>query len=161
MRSFIATLSIVFFSLPGCGWFGGDAPPDDATTPVEENNPLIPTSSGILGTNPRTSGVYNGTTIDTISDLTIERVPGGLLIRATGRSETRAPYNARLTPANPDEVPEDGVLTYQLQAEYVPASGGSARAREVIVARTLTDQELGNTRTIRVEALQNSLQRRR
>jgi hypothetical protein len=83
------------------------------------------------------------------------------MIRATGRSTTLTPYNARLTPSNPDELPEDGVLTYQLQAEYVPVSVASARSREVIVARRLTNQQLGDTRTIRVEALQNALQRRR
>lgn len=161
MRTLLPILLIMTMSVAGCGWFGGDAPPDDATTPIEEDNPLIPRTSGILGTNPRTSGVYNGTTIDKITDLTIERVPGGLLIRATGLSATLAPFNARLTPSNPDELPEDRVLTYQLQAEYVPATSGSAASREVVVARTLTNQQLGNTRTIRVEALQNALQRRR
>jgi hypothetical protein len=50
------------------------------------------------------------------------------------------------------------VLTYRLEAQYTAAING---ARTVTVARQLTDQELAGTRTIRVEALQNALERRR
>ena len=151
---------MVLFSLAGCGWFGGAAPPDDITTPIEEDNPLIPKRSGIFAPDPE-DNVYQGTTIDAILDLAVERVPGGILILATGRSATQGAYNARLTPVNLDGAPENGVLTYQFQAEYMPGAGGAPETREVTVARRLTDQELGNTRTIRVEARQNALQKRR
>jgi hypothetical protein len=50
------------------------------------------------------------------------------------------------------------VLTYRLEAQYTPTASG---AREVTVARQLTDQELAGTRTIRVEGIQNALERRR
>lgn len=154
--------------LAGCGtnanpanWWGRDAPDESVLEPIEATNPLIPESSGLFRSDPRERNVYEGTTIDAISDLTIERVPGGILIRATGRSATQGVFNARLTPQNEDELPEDGVLTYQLQAQYQQIAGGAPQTSEVTVARKLTDQEVRDARVIRVEGLQNALERRR
>lgn len=142
-------------------WFGNDAPDESVLEPIGEANPLIPESDGIFQNRRNKIAIYQGATIDAISDLTLERVPGGVLIRATGISSTQGPFNARLTPDNEDELPEDGVLTYQLQAYYTQITGGAPETREVTVAHTLTDQQLSGTRTIRVEGLQNALERRR
>ena len=76
-------------------------------------------------------------------------------------SATQGVFNARLAPQNEDELPEDGVLTYQLQAQYKQIIGGAPETREVTVARKLTDQETRDVRVIRVEGLQNALERRR
>ncbi len=153
--------------LAGCGsmanpvnWFGNDAPDESVLEPIDEANPLIPQRTGIFQSR-NTPQPYLGSTIDAVSDLTLERVPGGLIIRATGQSASFGAFNAQLTPANEDELPVDGVLTYQLQAQYARVSGGTPESRQVIVARQLTDQELQGTRTIRVEGLQNALERRR
>ena len=168
MRITIPALLISTVLLAGCGssanpmnWFGNDAPDESVLEPIDGANPLIPESDGIFQSRRNQLAIYPGTTIDAIADLTLEPVPGGLLIMATGRAATQGAYNARLTPVNEDEVPEDGVLTYQLQAQYTQITGGAPETREVIVARTLTDQELSGTRTIRVEGLQNALERRR
>jgi hypothetical protein len=167
MRIKSPALFLSLLVLAGCGsmanpinWFGGDAPDESVLDPIDEANPLIPQRTGIFQSR-NTPKPYLGSTIDAVSDLTLERVPGGVIIRATGRSATLAAFNARLVPANEDELPVDGVLTYQLQAQYVQATGGAPEAREVIVARQLTDQELAGTRTIRVEGVQNALERRR
>jgi hypothetical protein len=142
-------------------WFGRDGPEPEVLEPIDAANPLIPESSGLFRSDPTERLQYQGSTIDAISDLTIERVPGGIIIRATGRSATQGPFNARLTPLNKDELPQDGVLGYQLQAQYKQIIGGAPETRDVTVARRLTDQQLEGTRTIRVEGLQNALERRR
>lgn len=164
MRKNLIVFLVAAFTLSGCSsnlnpfnWFGGDGPDDSVTRPVEEKNPLIPEQRGFS----RPPDVYQGTTIDVVSDLSLERVPGGLIIRATGQSAQFGAFNAQLTPTDPDEEPVEGVLTYQLDAEYTPTVASNPDSREVIVARKLTDQQLGDTRTIRVQGLQNVLERRR
>ena len=158
-------MSIVL--LAGCGssanpvnWFGGAQPDESVLEPIDAANPLIPQRTGIFQRR-NTPAPYLGSTINAVADLTLERVPGGLIIRATGRSATLGAFNAQLTPTTKDETPVDGVLTYRLQAQYTQVSGGTPEARDVVVARQLTDQELQGTRTIRVEGLQNALERRR
>jgi hypothetical protein len=167
MRLSTPALLLSLLLIGGCStkanplnWFGGDAPDPSVLQPIGETNPLIPTRTGIFESD-NTPPPYLGTPIDVVSDLTLERVPGGLIIRANGRSGSFAPFNARLTPVNEGEVPEDGVLTYRLEAQYARATGGTSLTREVTVARQLTNQELAGTRTIRVEAVQNTLERRR
>lgn len=140
-------------------WFGGDAPDESVLEPIESTNPLIPQRTGIFQSS-NTPEPYLGAPVDTVTDLTLERVPGGVIIRATGVSASLGPFNARLTPATEDEVPVDGVLTYRLEAQLSQATAGP-RPRQVTVARLLTDQELEGTRTVRVEAVQNALERRR
>lgn len=167
MRETLPALIVSMLLLAGCGtaanplnWFDNDAPDEDTLEPIESTNPLIPEKTGIFQSN-KTPPPYPGTPIDAIVDLTLERMPGGVLIRATGRSATQGAYNARLTPANEEEVPENGVLTYRLEAQYTQTTGGAPQTREIVVARHLTNQELAGARTIRVEAVQNALERRR
>lgn len=167
MRNSLPVLLITCIFLAGCStranpvnWFGGDAPDESVLEPIESTNPLIPESTGIFEARSRVEE-YFGTPVDAVSDLALERVPGGLIIRATGQSSNSGAFNARLTPADADEMPEDGVLTYRLEAENGPPIAGAPALREIIVARQLTDQELSGTRTIRVEASQNALQARR
>ena len=149
-------------------WFGGTeevAAGDVAATGdgrPGEANPLIPETSGLLQSREERNQ-YRGTPIDAIAEVTLERVPGGVMIRATGLAATQGIYEARLTPENDDESPVDGVLSYRLEVlnnPYVRAQGPAA-TRQVTVARTLTDQELADTRIIRVKGVQNALETRR
>ncbi len=167
MRITLPALLLSLIALMGCGsaanpfnWFDNDPPDESVLEPIDADNPLIPEQNGLFNSSNRVE-VYRGTPIDAISDLTIERVPGGAIIRATGRSATLGAYNARLTPKNGEEVPVDGVLTYTLDAEYTQVVGGAPETRDIIVARQLTNQELEGARTIRVEGQQNALERRR
>ncbi|MFK7868827.1 MAG: hypothetical protein AB8B58_06275, partial [Roseobacter sp.] len=97
MRITIPALLVSTALLAGCGsaanpmnWFGNDAPDEAVLDPIDATtNPLIPESDGIFSNNRDRSEIYRGTTIDAIADLTVERVPGGLLIRATGRAATQ------------------------------------------------------------------------
>ncbi|MCV3271965.1 hypothetical protein [Roseobacter sinensis] len=171
MRTTVSALLVSTLVLSACGgfrdsranpfnWFGRSEPAPVAVAEGDENT-LIPTRTGLFSSN-RPRDVYLGQPIDTVSDLVIERVPGGAIIRATGVAATQGIYDVRLTPANEDEAVVDGVLAYRLEGLR---SGGTPQGapvtREVFVARKVTDQTLTGARTIRVEGARNALQARR
>lgn len=171
MRKTILILVVATFGLSACGfgqsrlnpvnWFGNSrsAPVATDTTPV---NPLIPRSRGLFARR-NVEPTYFGEPFDQIIDLTVERVPGGALIRATGLAARQGIYEVQLTPANEEETPVDGVLTYRLEG-VLPTGRtpvGSQPTREVTAARVLTDQQLAGVRSIRVEGLRNARVSRR
>ncbi|MEP5152041.1 hypothetical protein [Planktotalea sp.] len=155
-------------ALAGCGgglsnswvnpvnWFG-----NSRSGPVENassTNPLIPPRR--LGTRPK--AVYQGRPIDQISELRVERRPGGAIIHAVGVGEVIGYYDARLTPDSIDG-PINGVLGYTLEAVR-PASTvgvGGQGAREVNVAVFVSDQELRDVKTIVVKGARNQRSTRR
>ena len=165
------TLSLILAStliLGGCGavrdsrvnpinWFGTErsAPP----APENSANPLIPTQSAIFSGFRRKEAVYDGQLFDQVTDLTIERVPGGVILRATGLAARQGNYAVQLTPANAEELPVGGVLTYRLEGKRPDAATpvGPRPTREVIAGRRLSDQLLAGVREIRVEAQRNAL----
>lgn len=167
MRVSIPALVVSALFLAGCStnanpmnWFGSDGPDESNLTPIESTNPLIPETSGFFKSRNEVVP-YQGTPIDAISDLALERFPGGVIVRATGVSATQGAFNARLTSVTEDVTPVDGVLTFRFEAQYTQIIGGPQQSREVVIARQFTDQQLQGTRTIRVEGLQNALERRR
>lgn len=170
MRKTVSVLLVSTLILAACGgirnsrvnpfnWFGrGEPAPVAAST--EATNPLIPTRQGLFSSNRERP--YAGQPIDTVSDLTIERVPGGAIIRATGVAAVQGVYDVRLIPGNEDDEAVDGVLTYSLQGLRRGGTvQGAPATREVTVARKVTNQTLSGARTIRVEAARNALQSRR
>ncbi|TMM54717.1 hypothetical protein [Sulfitobacter sabulilitoris] len=174
MRKTLTALMLSTLVVSGCGairdsranpfnWFGRGEP--TATAPVNATaaNPLIPQRSGLFASARNRAAIYTGQPIDTVTDLTIERIPGGAIIRATGVPARQGVSSVRLTPATAEDVPVNGVLTYRLDA--VPAPGpqpvGSVASRQVVVARKVTDQDLRGVRSIRVEAARNALESRR
>ncbi len=171
MRKYFPILLTATIFLTGCSsnynpvnWFDNDPPEEDNFTPIEETNPLIPQSEGNFITEGREErNRYKGVPIDRVTAVRTERVPGGLLIKAWGLANTQGVYEARLTPVNSDEAPEDGVLRYRLLARNDPNTTvqGAQVTREVIVARKRTDQELAGTRIIRVEGANNTVEVRR
>lgn len=173
MRKTLSILLISTLTLTACGavrdsrvnpfnWFG-----QSRSEPIqarEQTNPLIPERSGGLlrGLRER-DAQYLGRPFEQVTDLTIERVPGGAIVRATGLAARQGYYAVQLTPANEDELPVDGVLTYRLEGVR-PSSNtpvGTTPTREVIAARRLTDQDLSGVRSIRVEGALNALVSRR
>ena len=170
MRISLSVLLVASMGLGACGivrdsalnptyWFGRSA-----SVPVaeESTNPLIPAETGLFASRRAANAVYIGTPFDEIVDLTIERVPGGAVIRATGRAARQGTFSVQLTPENKDKLPVKGVLTYRLEGiAPTNTATGSAPTREVTTARKLSTQELRGVRTIRVEGLRNARVARR
>lgn len=174
MRSSLITTLALTVLLSGCGsvresainpfnWFGRseEAP---AQTETVATNPLIPERSGLLSRRRAAQADVDLTTpIDQITGLTIERVPGGAIIRANGLDSYTTSYNARLRSETVDEAPENGTLIYTFRRRVPQAArpGGAEAAREITVARFVSDQTLRGVRQIRVEAGSNARSVRR
>ncbi|MEL6227753.1 MAG: hypothetical protein AAFR01_12160 [Pseudomonadota bacterium] len=142
-------------------WFGGSRSEPIAQPQQEgEPNPLIPADRrpGLFASLRDQRDVYVGTPVDQVTDLVIERVPGGAIVRATGVLDQDRAYDVRLTTDSDENVPVDGVLTYQLRAVHPERSPRtlSQRVRTVTAARRLTDNELEAIRVIRVEGRRNA-----
>ncbi|MCF6443167.1 hypothetical protein [Nereida sp. MMG025] len=87
--------------------------------------------------------------VQDVSQLTIERVAGGAIVRATGVPQSQAFYEAELVEVESDDPT---TLTYEFRV-IPPRAGapvGSQASREIIVGQFATDQQLQNVRIIRV-----------
>ena len=123
----------------------------------------MPKRRGIFASLRERDAEYKGTPFDQVTDLRIERIPGGAIIRATGLAARQGIYEVRLTPATEDETPVDGVLTYRLEGMRpgYATPVGTKPTREVVAARKVTDQTLQGVRSIRVEGVSNAQVSRR
>ncbi len=169
MSRSVAALIVLSVALSACGirdsrlnpfnWFGNSR---EASAPQPENaNPLIPSQRrGLFNSREARAraSIYRGQPVDAITELAIERVPGGAIVRAKGVSRFQNTYDVRLTPVAEEETPEDGVLEYRLEAVVPekPVAGGPERVRTIFAGRALTDQQLEGVRAIRVAGVQNA-----
>lgn len=174
MRSIIPLVLIAATTLGGCAavrtsavnpanWFGRSAPAPVAQE-AEAVNPLIPRrSGGIFRRRGAEVDAYIGRPFEEVIDLNVERVPGGAIVRATGRAARQGVYAVQLTPSNEDERAEAGVLTYRLEGIRPDRNTavGTPPTREVVAARRITDQQLRGVQSIRVEGTQNARVARR
>jgi len=172
MRKTLTLLLVSSLLVTACGfsdsrinplnWFGqsrSETIAQDAA-PV---NPLIPSKKGNFASFRKKAPPYAGVPFEQVTNLTVEQVPGGAIIHATGLAARQGIYSVQLTPANEDEEPVDGVLTYRLEGVR-PARAttiGAKPTREVIAGRRLTDRQLRDVRTIRVEGQLNAQVARR
>lgn len=167
MRISLSALLVASLALGACGsslnplnWFGRSTS-EPAAADSKPVNPLIPTGGdrSLLRnlTGADKEEIYNGQPFGEVVALVVERRDGGAIVRVTGRADRQGIYDVRLTPANEDEKPVDGVLTYRLEGLEPANTGvGSPASREVTAARSLTNQKLRGVRTIRVEGVRNS-----
>lgn len=143
---------------PG-NWFGRsrDVPVEASAEPV---NPLIPSRSSILR---REEEPDRHVPIAQVTELFIDRTTTGAIVRAEGVGRVQGAYAARLKTQSEDGEPVDGVLTYTFEVLYPvnPRPVGSAQSRKVVVARSLTNQDLAGIRLIRVVAETNARESRR
>ncbi|MCY3880419.1 MAG: membrane lipoprotein lipid attachment site-containing protein [Rhodobacteraceae bacterium] len=91
-----------------------------------------------------------------VTEVTQLQISNGLVVLAKGLPPTQGFWDPVLVPTN-DELPIDGVLTYELRAsgptdEVVE---GTEESREIQAARTITSDMLENVAVIRVVALAN------
>ncbi|MEO9575698.1 MAG: hypothetical protein ABJ263_06975 [Tateyamaria sp.] len=168
MRLLTTSVLIATLGLSACGesrlnpvnWFGNGRSQPVAQTTTVETNPLIPTEErgNLFTVFGRRDVEYTGAPVDQVTELVIERVPGGAIVRAAGVASYDGPFGVQLTPVNEDAEPVDGVLTYRLEAER-PRDAGRTTAtqvRTVNAAVRLTDRDLAGVKTIRVEGVRNA-----
>ena len=98
-----------------------------------------------------------------VTALSVERTPGGAIIRATGLPPEQGWYDAALVNADRDGQPVGGVLTYSFRARppLEPTRVSTVRSRELNVAVFVSDIILASTREIRVTGARNSRTARR
>jgi len=98
---------------------------------------------------------YEGTPVDQVTDLQIERTSTGAIVRATGLTLRQGAFDVRLLRDN-DEVSEDGVLTYTLRAlQPVSMPQGPQRTRTIRAADYISKDDLSRVRVIRVSGARN------
>jgi hypothetical protein len=138
-------------ALAGCGdsgssnlnpfnWFGGGSEAEITVTP--EGVPIDPRPL-----------------IDQVTNVVVERVPGGVIVRATGVPPTLGYWSADLVPADPDLRPdENGVVTLDFRAlpPVTPQPAGSPSARQIVTGVFLSEQTLRGVRSIAVLAERNT-----
>ncbi len=96
--------------------------------------------------------------------LSIERAPGGAIVRATGLPPTQGYWDGGLVPLDRDERPDErGVLSYEFRvfAPVAPQRVSTRQSREVVVGRFVSNQTLEGVREIRVIASGNARAARR
>lgn len=164
MRKIVVCLAVAAMVLSACNtrlnprnWFGSSE--EVSAEAAATKNPLIPEESALSS---RPEEVYPGAPVRTVTELKVERVANGAIIRATGVAYVQGAFNVKLQPLNNGE-PVSGVLTYELLAVQPAAGprGGSDQTRTVTVAHSLTNQQLEGVRTIKVVANENARQSRR
>ena len=167
MRKVVAALLVTTLTVSACGsiresrfnpfnWFGASRATAADTAPEGEVNPLIPRRSGFFA---RSEAGYQGQTLASVTELVVERLPGGAVIRVEGMAQRADAYNIRLVR---DESAPDDTLAYALQAEFPrPSRDTIQRQRRVITAVHLSDQDLDGIRRIRVTGLENAREARR
>ncbi|SEQ84279.1 hypothetical protein [Thalassovita taeanensis] len=170
MRTTLSALLISTLVVSGCGaaresrlnpfnWFGRSQSTPTTVASEQTANPLIPQSSKLK----RKDLPYQGQLVDQVSDLVIEKVPGGALVRVTGVSAAQGAFDVRLIAQNGGK-PDDGVLSYELRAlqpAYRRPVVGPAAGRTVTVARFLSEETLIGVKTIQVVGNQNVRSSRR
>lgn len=102
------------------------------------------------------------TLVDQVARMSVDRTPGGAIIRATGLPPTQGYWSGELVPEN-SEQPVKGVLTYRFVV--APPTGfeptSTPQSRELVVARFVSAQKLEGVRQIRVLGARNARSSRR
>ncbi len=171
MRKTATLLLLTTVALTGCAavnesrfnplnWFGRGQP-DAAATDVAtaERNPLIPErrASVFFDNEPE---AFAGRPIADVTELFIERRPGGAIIRATGEADRVGPYDVRLI--RDDAASDDQTLVFDLKGLQSPGPRSTGpRARQVTVAVFISTQDLEGIRAITVRGANTSRTSRR
>lgn len=138
-------------ALAGCGgfresrlnpfnWFGRSEARQTVATPDEAADPRA--------------------LVEAVLTMSVEPIPGGAIVRATGQTPTQGWWDAELVPL---PVDENGVLVYEFR--LLPPLGqtevNTPRSREVEVAIYISDPKLANVREIVVQGAGNARVARR
>jgi hypothetical protein len=148
-RSTLAALSAVLV-LSACGGFSGSNfnPFNWFDREAEEVTTLVPTGGAFID---------NRLPVVQVTEMALERRPGGAVLRAAGLPPTQGWWDAELRAEN-DGEPVDGVLvfTFVVSEPRQAAAQGSPQSREVTAAVYLSDIRLSQAREVRVQGAQNA-----
>ena len=160
MKKSFSVLVLSSLVLTSCGfgesrfnpmnWFGRST--SQPVVAEGDVNPLIPRRRVSIFRDNQPEA-YQGTLIGEVTELLIERRPGGAIIRATGVSDRQGPFELRLVKL--EEESDADTLTFEFRALQINAPQGTDRSRTYTVALWLTDQKLAGIRDIRVKARRN------
>lgn len=120
-------------------WFGGS----EEVVAVETT--AVPTDNRLL--------------VAQVSGMTLEKMPGGVIVRATGLPPTQGFWEAELVARDA----EDGVLIYDFRVfpPITPQITSTTQSREVTVAAYLSNVKLNSIRQITVQGATNARTSRR
>ncbi|MFW2544081.1 hypothetical protein ACN2XU_15715 [Primorskyibacter sp. 2E107] len=158
MKKSISVLVLSALVLTSCGsmresrlnpfnWFGRSTAQPVVTE--GEVNPLIPRRRVSIFRDNQPEA-YNGSLVGEVTELLIERRPGGAIIRATAITDRQGPFELRLVKV--DAESDADTLTYDFRALQIPGPRGSDLSRTYTAALWLTDQDLFGIREIRVKS---------
>ena len=170
MKRAVGVLILSALVLTSCGtvrdsrlnpfnWFGrGSSERVVSSTDAAAVNPLIPRGrASVFRTEEDTT--YRGALIGEVSELLIERRPGGAIVRATGIADRQGPWEVRLV--KDEAAAEADTLTYDMRAYEQARPVGAEPSRTVTTALWLSDNDLLGIRTIRVRGARNAQVSRR
>jgi hypothetical protein len=153
-RSTLAAMSAVLV-LSACGGFSASSfnPFTWFEADEEEVTTLVPPGGAIID---------NRVPVIQVTEVALERRPGGALLRAVGLPPTQGWWDAELRAENDGEA-QDGALvfTFVVAEPREATAQGSPQSREVTAAVYLSDIRLSQAREIRVQAAQNARTLRR
>lgn len=132
-------------------WFGSSTARPVATG--EATNPLIPQRRAGFLRRDEGEAAYAGTLVGEVSELVVERRPGGAVIRATGVADRQGSFEVALVPLAAETG--NGVLTYELRALQPPERRGSQWSRTLSAAVWLSDADLAEVGVIHVRGARN------
>ncbi len=98
--------------------------------------------------------------VDAVLGMTVEPIPGGAIVRATGQTPTQGWWQAELVPL---PVDENGTLVYEfrLLPPVTPTDVNTPQSRQVTVGIYISDYKLENLREIVVQGATNARAARR
>lgn len=137
-------------------WFGRSTA--ERVETAEDVNPLIPQRRASVLFDEGDS-TYDGSLVGDVTELVVERRPGGAILRATGVADDPGPHDVRLVKDEAASTAE--MLVYALRADQQPGPRGPESARRVTVGLWLTDNDLAGIRTIRVTGARGARTARR
>ncbi len=148
-RTGIFALALVL-ALPACGsrlnpfnWFGR-AEPAPAAQPAL---PRAPADHRLL--------------VAEVTSLTLDRMPGGVIVRAVGLPPTQGYWEAELVERKDPANPEVAVFEFRVFPPIAEAAVSTRQSREVVVATFLSNVRLANLRQITVQGQNSALTTRR
>ena len=110
--------------------------------------------------NGYTQAVDYRTLVAEITTVSVERTPGGVIVRATGLPSAVGYHNAGLV-AVPSNNARELAFEFRVSPPTETAIGGSAYAREITAATFISEYRAFGVRTVRVTGARNSRTARR